>query len=67
VLPVRVTTGGIPATVQYNRGAPGLVAGVMQVNGQIPDGVQPGGYVPVVLQVGDRSSGPAVWIAVLEK
>ena len=53
-----------PATVQYAGGAPGQVAGLMHVNVQIPSGVQPGGYVPVVLQVGDRSSSPAVWIAV---
>jgi uncharacterized protein (TIGR03437 family) len=64
VLPVRATVGGIPATVQYAGGTPGQVAGLMQVNVQIPDGVQPGGYVLVVLQVGDRTSGPAVWIAV---
>jgi len=64
VLPVRVTVGGIPASVQYAGGAPGQVAGLMQVNVQIPKGAQPGGYVPVVLQVGDRTSGPAVWIAV---
>ena len=65
VLPVSVTVGGIPATVQYAGGAPGQVAGLMQVNVQIPSGVQPGGYVPVVLQVGDASTTPgAVWIAV---
>ncbi len=64
ILPVSVTVGGIPATVQYKGGAQGLVAGLIQINVQIPDGVQPGGYVPVVFQVGDRSSGPAVWIAV---
>jgi len=64
LLPVRVTVGGIPATIQYAGGAPGQVAGLMQVNVQIPSGVQAGGYVPVVLQVGDRTSSPAVWIAV---
>jgi trimeric autotransporter adhesin len=64
VLPVSVTVDGIPAFVQYAGGAPGQVAGLMQVNVQIPNGVQPGGYVPVVLQVGDRTSGTAVWIAV---
>jgi uncharacterized protein (TIGR03437 family) len=64
ILPVRVTVGGVPATVQYAGSAPGQVAGLMQVNVQIPSGVQPGGYVPVVLQVGDRTSSPAVWIAV---
>jgi uncharacterized protein (TIGR03437 family) len=72
LLPVRVTVGGIPAAVQYAAGASGLVAGVMlagvmQINVQIPNGVQPGGYVPVVLQVGDASTTPdAVWIAVSE-
>jgi uncharacterized protein (TIGR03437 family) len=66
VLPVNVTIGGIPATVQYAGGAPGQVAGLMQVNVQIPAGVQPGGYVPVVLRVGDASSTDgAVWIAVV--
>ncbi len=64
VLQVKVTVGGVPATVQYAGGAPGFVAGLMQVNVQIPSGVQPGGYVPLVLQVGERTSSPAVWIAV---
>jgi uncharacterized protein (TIGR03437 family) len=65
LLPVKVTIGGIPASVQYAGGAPGQVAGLIQVNVQIPNGVQPGGYVPVVLQVGDASTTPgAVWIAV---
>jgi uncharacterized protein (TIGR03437 family) len=63
-LPVSATVGGIPATVQYGGGAPGLVSGLMQVNLQIPNGVQPGGYVPVQLQVGDTVSDPGVWIAV---
>jgi uncharacterized protein (TIGR03437 family) len=64
LLPVSVTIGGIPATVQYSGGVQDQVAGLLQVNVQIPSGVQPGGYVPVILQVGDRTSSPAVWIAV---
>ena len=65
VLPVSVTVGGIPATVQYFGSLQGQVAGLMQVNVQIPNGVQPGGYVPVVLKVGDASTTDgAVWIAV---
>ncbi len=37
----------------------------MQVNVQIPNGVQPGGYVPIVLQVGSASTTEGeVWIAV---
>jgi len=64
-LPVGVTVGGIPATVQYAGGAPGQVAGFMQLNVQIPVGVEPGGYVPVVLRVGSTSTTPgAVWISV---
>ena len=62
-----VRVGGIPSTVQYSGGAAGQVAGLMQVNVQIPNGVQPGGYVPVVLSVGDTSTTEgAVWIAVAE-
>ena len=65
VLPVSATVGGIPATVQFKGGVSGQVAGLMQVNVQIPSGVQPGGYVPVVLQVGNVATAPdAVWITV---
>lgn len=39
---VTATVNGIPATVTYAGGAPGFVAGVMQVNLQIPIGVSPG-------------------------
>ena len=67
-LRVTATVGGIPATVQYAGSAPGQVSGLMQVNLQIPAGVQPGGYVPVVLTVGDESTVPdAVWIAVADR
>jgi uncharacterized protein (TIGR03437 family) len=60
-----VTVDGIPAIVQYAGGVQGQVAGLMQINVKIPDGVQPGGYVPVILQVGNASTTPgAVWIAV---
>jgi uncharacterized protein (TIGR03437 family) len=64
VLPVSVTVDGLPAIVQYAGSVLGQVAGLMQVNVRIPDGIQPGGYVPVVLKVGDRSSSPGVWIAI---
>ncbi len=64
-LPVSVTVGGIPAPVSYKGGAPTEVAGLMQINIQIPPGVQPGGYVPIVLTVGNTSTvAGAVWIAV---
>ncbi len=61
---VTATVGGLPAAVQYAGGVFGDVAGLMQVNLLIPAGVQPGGYVPVVLQVGNTSSNLGTWIAV---
>ncbi len=64
VLPVSATVGGLSGAIQYAGGVHGQVAGLMQVNVRIPSGIQPGGYVPVVLRVGDRTSSPALWIAV---
>jgi len=63
---VSVTVSGVPASVTCAGNAPGQVAGLMQVNVQINAGaVQPGGYVPVVLKVGDAFTvDGAVWIAV---
>ena len=67
-LPVTVTVGGMSASVQYKGAVPGTVAGLMQVNIQIPAGVAPGGYVPVTLQVGGVSTvDGALWIAVAAK
>lgn len=64
ILPVAVSVGGQPANVTYFGGAPGEVAGLMQVNVQIPNGIQPGGYVPVILSVGTSAVTSAVTIAV---
>jgi uncharacterized protein (TIGR03437 family) len=60
---VNVTIGGLPAAVAYAGAAPTLVAGVMQVNVQIPSGVPSSGSVPVVVNVGGVAS-PTVSIAV---
>jgi uncharacterized protein (TIGR03437 family) len=62
---VTVSIGGQPATVLYAGAAPGEVAGLMQVVVQIPAGIQPGGYVPVILQAGSASTVVgAAWISV---
>ncbi len=45
------TVGGIPATVIYAGSAPGIVAGISQVNVQIPANA-PSGAVPIVLSYG---------------
>jgi uncharacterized protein (TIGR03437 family) len=64
VLPVFVTIGGVSAEVDYAGGAPGEVAGVMQINVRIPSIVQPGSAVPVAVQVGTASGPTGVTIAV---
>ncbi len=63
VLPVTVTVGGKSATVQYAGAAPNIVAGVLQVNVQIPTGLT-AGTVPLVLQVGGASTQNGVTLAV---
>ncbi len=62
---VSATVGGLPAIVQYAGAVFGIVAGLMQVNVRIPDEVQPGGYVPVTIQVGEVVSHAGVWISVV--
>jgi uncharacterized protein (TIGR03437 family) len=61
--PLSATIAGIPAVVEYAGSAPGLVAGVFQVNLQIPESA-PSGFVPVILAIQGVSSQPAVTIAV---
>lgn len=63
MLPVAVNIGGQAAQVLYAGAAPGLVAGVMQVNVRLPDGVS-SGAAPVILQVGAASSQPGVTVSI---
>ena len=63
-LDVTATVGGIDAPVQYAGSSNGLVAGVTQINVQIPPEVQPGSSVPVVLNVGGVSSVSTISVAV---
>jgi uncharacterized protein (TIGR03437 family) len=64
VLPVTASVGGKPATVRYAGGASGLVAGLIQVNVEVPAGVAAGSAVPVTVQVGSNSTQPNVTIAI---
>jgi len=64
-LPVGVTIGGVTVSnLQYAGGAPGEVAGLLQINVQIPRGVQAGSTVPVSVQIGSAYSQGGVTIAV---
>jgi uncharacterized protein (TIGR03437 family) len=64
ILPVSVTIGGQTAQIMYAGGAPGEVAGLMQINVRVPAGVQTGNAVPVLVKVGDVSSQGGVTIAI---
>lgn len=61
--PITVRIGGKDAEVLYGGAAPGLVAGVFQINVRIPEGVEPGN-APVVVMIGRATSSPEVTVAV---
>jgi uncharacterized protein (TIGR03437 family) len=58
VLPVSVRIGGRDAEILYAGAAPGLIAGVLQVNCRIPADAPVGPAVEVVLGLADTSSLP---------
>jgi uncharacterized protein (TIGR03437 family) len=64
VAPIAVTIGGQAATVNYQGAAPGLVAGVMQIDAQVPESVTPGTAVPVAIGVGGTAGLNTVTMAV---
>jgi uncharacterized protein (TIGR03437 family) len=64
LLAVGVVIGGKNANVTYSGGAPGLVAGLVQINAQIPTGITTGNSVPVTIQIGGIPAQMEVTIAV---
>lgn len=62
-LPVSVQVGGVNAEVLYAGAAPGQVAGLMQVNVRVPEGIA-SGLMPIVLSVGGTPSQTGVVLAV---
>jgi uncharacterized protein (TIGR03437 family) len=62
--PVAVTIGGIAATVSYSGAAPSQIAGLTQINAQVPAGLTPGTKVPVIVTIGTWQSQPGVTMAV---
>ncbi len=64
-LPVSVEIADQEVDVLYAGGAPGLIAGLIQVNARVPVGAPSGEAVSVVLAVGDNdSSGRQVTLAI---
>ncbi|HJT86700.1 MAG TPA: BACON domain-containing carbohydrate-binding protein [Bryobacteraceae bacterium] len=63
---VTVTIGGIVSPqVYYAGGAPGEVGGLTQINAMVPNGVTPGGSVPITVQIGNQQSQLGVTVAVM--
>jgi len=62
--PVSVSVGGINATVSYAGGVPGSVAGLTQINAQVPANAAPGNGIPVVIKIGTASSTAPVTMSV---
>jgi trimeric autotransporter adhesin len=62
--PVAVTIGGQQATVSAAIGAPGQVAGMLEITVRVPTGIQPGNAVPVTLQIGGASAQSGVTVAI---
>jgi uncharacterized protein (TIGR03437 family) len=61
---VSVTIGGIDAKVLYSGGAPQAIAGLTQINVEVPAAVTAGPSVPLVVQVGTGQSQAGLTMAV---
>jgi uncharacterized protein (TIGR03437 family) len=59
---VTASVGGQPAKVLYAGAAPAEIAGMVQVNVQLPPGVA--GNVPVIITIGGVSSQPTATVAI---
>jgi len=64
LLPVSVSIDGRPAQILYAGAAPGLIAGVVQIDVVVPAGASQQSYDEVVVTVGDYVSPSAVTISV---
>jgi uncharacterized protein (TIGR03437 family) len=63
--PVTVTIGGVASDrITYAGGAPGAVAGLIQIDAEVPESVTPGDTLPLVIGIGTAQSPSGVTIAV---
>jgi uncharacterized protein (TIGR03437 family) len=63
--PVTVTIGGVASDrITYSGGAPGAVAGLIQIDAAVPESVTPGDTLPLVIGIGTAQSQSGVMIAV---
>jgi uncharacterized protein (TIGR03437 family) len=64
VAPVSVLVDGQDTEILYAGAAPGLVAGVLQVNFRLPQQISTGSAVGILLKVGRFTSQPGVTVAI---
>ena len=62
--PVTATVGGVSANVLYAGAAPGLIAGAIQINVQIPAGLGANPAAPITLTMGSFTTQTGVTVAV---
>jgi uncharacterized protein (TIGR03437 family) len=60
---IAVEVGGIPAEIRYAGAAPGLAAGISQINFVVPAGLSPG-TARVRIRVGDNERYASTHVAV---
>lgn len=61
-LPVSVTIGGMPASVVYAGSAPSLVAGLTQINVQVPQGLPSASSTAIMLSIGSATAPAGVTV-----
>ena len=61
---VTVTIGGADAPVLYAGGAPGLTAGLLQINVRVPSNAPVGAATPLLVKVGGTNSQAGVTVSI---
>jgi trimeric autotransporter adhesin len=61
---VTVRVGGVAAEVTYAGPAPGLVAGVLQINAIVPAGASSGAAIPIDVMIAGATSQSGVTVAI---
>ncbi len=61
---VSVTVGGVPAEVQFDGAAPGLIGGVYQLNVRLASDTPSGSEQPLIVSVGGAKSPPTATLSV---
>jgi uncharacterized protein (TIGR03437 family) len=64
LLPVAATVGGVPVEVLYAGSAPGMAAGVLQINLLLNERIPKGSAVPVEIRIGNTPTAAGVTVSV---